>query len=102
MKTTLDLPDDLMRAVKIRAVERNMKLRELVAEALRAMVAAPLHAAAAAPLDPVQAFGQGLVFLPDGSVSNPAGLDDDSFFDALEAYRSNIRIEPLSSPFDKR
>ena len=100
MKTTQDLPDELMRAVKIRAVQRNMKLRELVAEALRAMLSAPLHGAA--PLDPVQAFGQGLVFLPDGSVSNPAGLGDGCFFDALEAYRAAIRIEPLSSPFDKR
>jgi plasmid stability protein len=35
MKTTLDLPDDLMRAVKIRAAEQNRKLKDVVAELLR-------------------------------------------------------------------
>ena len=35
MKTTLDLPDDLMREVKIRAVKENRKLKEAVAELLR-------------------------------------------------------------------
>lgn len=35
MKTTLDLPDDLMRAVKIRAVEQNRKLKDTIAELLR-------------------------------------------------------------------
>jgi plasmid stability protein len=35
MKTTLDLPDDLMREVKIRAVKRNRKLKEEIADLLR-------------------------------------------------------------------
>jgi plasmid stability protein len=35
MKTTLDLPDDLMRAVKIRAVEENRKLKDIIADLLR-------------------------------------------------------------------
>ncbi len=35
MKTTLELPDDLMRAVKVRAVEENRKLKDTVAELLR-------------------------------------------------------------------
>jgi plasmid stability protein len=35
MKTTLDLPDDLMREVKIRAVRENRKLKEAVADLLR-------------------------------------------------------------------
>lgn len=35
MKTTLDLPDELMRAVKIRAVNEGRKLKEMVAELLR-------------------------------------------------------------------
>ena len=35
MKTTLDLPDDLVRAVKIRAVEENKKLKDTIAELLR-------------------------------------------------------------------
>jgi hypothetical protein len=35
MKTTLDLPDDLMREVKIRAVNENRKLKETIADLLR-------------------------------------------------------------------
>lgn len=35
MKTTLDLPDELMRAVRIRAAEENLKLKDVVAELLR-------------------------------------------------------------------
>lgn len=35
MKTTLDLPDDLMREVKVRAAQQNRKLKDLVAELLR-------------------------------------------------------------------
>ncbi len=35
MKTTLDLPDDVMRAVKIRAVEENRKLKDMMAFLLR-------------------------------------------------------------------
>ncbi len=41
MKTTLDLPDDLMRATKIRAAERNQRLKDVVADALRAALATP-------------------------------------------------------------
>jgi plasmid stability protein len=40
MKTTLDLPDDLMRAVKIRAAQENRKLKDLIAELLRLGLAA--------------------------------------------------------------
>jgi len=35
MKTTLDLPDDLMRAGKIRAVKENRKLKDASADLLR-------------------------------------------------------------------
>ena len=41
MRTTLDLPDDLMRRAKIAAVKRGSSLRDLVAEALRRMLAEP-------------------------------------------------------------
>jgi hypothetical protein len=41
MKTTLDLPDDLMRAVKIRAAEENRKLKDLIADLLRRGLAQP-------------------------------------------------------------
>jgi hypothetical protein len=35
MKTTLDLPDDLVRAVKMRAIEENRRLEETVVDLLR-------------------------------------------------------------------
>jgi hypothetical protein len=35
MKTTLDLPDELMRAVKVRAPEKNRTPTDLIAEMLR-------------------------------------------------------------------
>jgi hypothetical protein len=36
MKTTLELPDDLMRRVKLRALQRNQKLKEAVAQLIEA------------------------------------------------------------------
>lgn len=35
MKTTLDLPDDLMRRVKIRAAQENRKLKDVIADLLQ-------------------------------------------------------------------
>jgi len=35
MKTTLDLPDDLMRDIKIRAARENRKLKDAIADLLR-------------------------------------------------------------------
>ena len=35
VKTTFDLPDDLMRAIKLRAVYEDRKLKDLMAELLR-------------------------------------------------------------------
>ncbi len=40
MKTTLDLPEDLMREVKIRAVHEQKKLKDAIAEFLRKGLAA--------------------------------------------------------------
>ena len=35
MKTTLELPEDLMRAIKLRAVMENRKLKDAIADLLR-------------------------------------------------------------------
>jgi plasmid stability protein len=40
MKTTLELPDELMRAVKIRAVHEHKKLKDTIAELLLKGIAA--------------------------------------------------------------
>lgn len=39
MRSTFDLPDDLMKQAKIAAVERGVALRDLVAEGLRQVLA---------------------------------------------------------------
>ena len=43
MKTTLDLPDDLMRAIKIRAVKENRKLKDAIADLLKRGLAREPH-----------------------------------------------------------
>ena len=98
MKTTIELPDELMRAVKIRAAERNQRLKDVVADALRAALVAPA-AAPTEPLDPVQAFGRRLVFRPDGSVENPGAWADEAYIQALEDMRAESRSKPLHDPF---
>lgn len=35
MKTTLDLPDELMRAIKVRAAQQGRKIKDVVTELLR-------------------------------------------------------------------
>jgi plasmid stability protein len=40
VKTTIDLPDDLMHTIKLRAVQERRKLKDLVADLLRRGLAA--------------------------------------------------------------
>lgn len=40
MKTTLDLPDDLLRTIKIRAAQEDRKLKDTIADLLRRGLAA--------------------------------------------------------------
>ncbi|QDP98017.1 antitoxin [Microlunatus elymi] len=40
MKTTLDLPDDLMRTVKVRAAQEDRRLKDVIADLLRRGLAA--------------------------------------------------------------
>jgi plasmid stability protein len=49
MKTTLDLPDALMREIKVRAAREDRKLKELVAELLTRGLAAERPARPAVP-----------------------------------------------------
>jgi hypothetical protein len=44
MKTTLDLPDDLMHEVKIRAVHERKKLKDAIAELIRKGIVASQRA----------------------------------------------------------
>ncbi len=46
MKTTLDLPDELMRAIKVRAAQQDRKIKDVVAELLRRGLSGQEQAAA--------------------------------------------------------
>ena len=55
MKSTLEIPDELMRRVKLRAVQRGQKLKDTVAQLLEAgMDAAPGNVPSARPPKPVR------------------------------------------------
>lgn len=96
MKTTVELPDELMRRIKIRAASRDRKLKDTVEELIRRGLDA---AEAKSPQDPISALKKRLKFHPDGSVTNPDGIDDPAFFDALEEIRAQSRREEMRDPF---
>lgn len=52
MRTTLDLPDPLMRRVKIRAVSEGRKLKEIIADLLEKGMDAPAAVAALPEVEP--------------------------------------------------
>ena len=59
MKTTLELPDDLMRRIKLRAVHRNRRLKDEIAQLLEAgMAQAPAPEALRKPPKPVRLRGR--------------------------------------------
>jgi len=61
MKTTLELPDDLMRRIKLRAVHRRRKLKDEIAHLLEAGMAQAVDAEAPArPPRPVRLRGRPL------------------------------------------
>lgn len=66
MKTTLEMPDDLMRRIKLRAVERNQKLKDTIAQLLEAgIAAAPDKRPAARPPKPVRLRNRRLLTVDD-------------------------------------
>lgn len=96
MKTTLELPDPLMRAVKIRAAQTDRKLKDVVADLIqRGLEAVP----AANDTDPLQAWAGKLVLGTDGSIRNPDGVDAPEFFAALDAMREQSRQDAPRDPF---
>jgi plasmid stability protein len=65
MKTTLELPDHLMREVKIRAAREGRKLKELVAELLRRGLDAPMEEVAPGVVGEEEDEGSPLVRDPE-------------------------------------
>lgn len=94
MKTTLELPDELMRKIKIRAASNDLKLRDAVEELIRKGLEALEMSG-----DPRMALKTRLRFNADGSITNLEGIDDPDFFDALEEVREISRQETPRDPF---
>jgi plasmid stability protein len=76
MKTTLELPDELMRRVKLRAVHRNRKLKDEIAQLIEAgMASVPEAEALRKPPRPVRLRGQRPVTLSDIESAIASGRD---------------------------
>ena len=75
MKTTLDIPDDLMRAVKIRAAKDNRRLKDVLAEVIsRGLSVSPAPAQARGLPKPVRLKG-GLMTIDDIESAIASGRD---------------------------
>jgi plasmid stability protein len=76
MKTTLELPDGLMRRVKLRAVHRNRRLKDEIAQLLEAgMASAPEPEAPRKPPTPVRLRGHRPLTLSDIESAIAAGRE---------------------------
>jgi hypothetical protein len=89
VKTTFDLPDPLLRKAKALAAQQGRPLRDLVAEALGEKVEHTAGAAKASEgrRQAWEHWRSRLKQLPDGSWFNPDGIEDESFFQALDEIR---------------
>jgi len=95
MKTTLELPDELMRQLKIRAAQSDRRLKDVVTELLQNGLAE----SESMPSDPARALRACLVFHDDGTVTNPYGIEDPAFFASLEQMREDDRRMAPRDPF---
>lgn len=76
MKTTLELPDELARRIKIRAAERNQKLKDTIANLLELGLAnAPQSDVPQTAPDPVRLRRQGPLTIDDIESAISAGRD---------------------------
>lgn len=99
MKTTLELPDELMRSIKVRAAQTDRTLKDVVSDLIQRGLESPAIPAAN---DPLQAWAKKLIVESDGSVKNPDGLDAPAFFTALDEIRAQSRREEPRDPFADR
>lgn len=98
MKTSFDLPEPLLRRAKALAAEQGRPLRDLVAEAISEKLKEPSPAGGKRPIGHREGtrltweeWSANLVKQPDGTWFNPDGIQDESFFETLEAIRREPR-----------
>ena len=101
MKTTFDLPEPLLRRAKAAAAHQGRPLRDLVAEAIEGKLSADeaIARAATGQGNAWKAFTRRLQRLPDGTYFNPEGIDDEGFFQTLDAIRAERRLWQPRDPF---
>lgn len=89
MKTTFNLPDPLLRKAKALAAQQGRPLRDLVAEAISEKLehVANTLKASEGRRQAWKHWRSRLYQLPDGSWFNPDGIEDESFFQALDEVR---------------
>ncbi len=76
MKTTLELPDQLMRRIKMRAVERNQKLKDTIAQLLEfGLASAPEKEAPKRAPRPVRLKKHGPLTINDIETAIASGRD---------------------------
>ena len=93
VKTTLDLPDPLLRKARALAARQVQSLREFVAEAIgekllqTASGLADLPEVSTERREAWERWRSRLVQQPDGTWFNPEGIADESFYETLELIR---------------
>ena len=81
MRTTLDLPDEVLRRAKITAIERGVTLRQLVTEALQREISAPAQ--------PRQRLERPPIKLDDDSPLRHLSLEEVKRLDAEDIQRAD-------------
>jgi hypothetical protein len=85
MKTTIDLPEDLVREMKFRAVREGRKLREVAVDVFRRGLAAP-----ASPREPLGRHRVELPIIPAPAGTQPFELSGERLLELeLEAEGGN-------------
>jgi hypothetical protein len=105
VKTTFDLPNELVRKAKALAAQQGRPLRNWVAEAIdeKLDVAAGGEAETAKPgedrREAWERWKSRLELRSDGTWFNPEGVDDEEFFQSLEEIRREpwTRRDPFGS-----
>jgi hypothetical protein len=97
MKTTFDLPDQLIRQAKSLAAQQGRPLRELVAEAISEKLHSSALRTPGGKLIPVgrregrretwEEWKSHLVQQPDGTWLNTDAIDDPAFFEYIDSLR---------------
>jgi hypothetical protein len=93
VKTSFDLPDSALRRAKAAAAQQGRPLRDLVAEAIDEKLATLASEITDAPQIRAERrrawerWKSRLIHQPDGSWLNSVAIDEDAFYQALEAIR---------------